>query len=533
MRAKIRAQRNQNAATKRSSARGKATAGKDRASQMRELGAKRREAEARRDRDREQRQGGSDDDDDEGGEEEEERAGAPSADVRRREPAASADPMEGFGGEGAGFEAAADPPTLERIRLTRNKLELWLLEPFFERVLPGCLVRIGIGQQSSGRPVYKVAEVLGVKDGFKPYMMGKAKTTKRLELAIGSAKKAFAMNFVSNQNFEVQELEKYRRSLKEAGGVDRWPSQRAVDQKAEELRKCKDYDYTEEEINAMVAEKKKLGLTKGRAAADKATLAMDLLAAREGDEETRKQLEAEQKKLEARQASEKRLQEQREGKAFAIKDINMRNRAFELTVARTAGERAKAQRAGDAPSVKDPFARIENRGTNYYTIGKAAEPATAAAEGAGPSSAAPSAPELAIDVSAPAEPHADSGISPGFRELIATPRPGSNAELPPAERAVADIAAAGFGDLALSAPSPRVGGGRAGGAAAGRLPELIGRRAKAHAVDIDIDIDIDAPVASVPRLPTVVRGAPPLQPPSDAPRNTLSVSDYKRRMGIL
>ncbi|EOD40106.1 hypothetical protein EMIHUDRAFT_222940 [Emiliania huxleyi CCMP1516] len=407
-----------------------------------------------------------------------------------KQPAASADPMEGFGGEGAGFEAAADPPTLERIRLTRNKLELWLLEPFFERVLPGCLVRIGIGQQSSGRPVYKVAEVLGVKDGFKPYMMGKAKTTKRLELAIGSAKKAFAMNFVSNQNFEVQELEKYRRSLKEAGGVDRWPSQRAVDQKAEELRKCKDYDYTEEEINAMVAEKKKLGLTKGRAAADKATLAMDLLAAREGDEETRKQLEAEQKKLEARQASEKRLQEQREGKAFAIKDINMRNRAFELSVARTAGERAKAQRAGDAPSVKDPFARIENRGTNYYTIGKAAEPATAAAEGAGPSSAAPSAPELAIDVSAPAEPHADSGISPGFRELIATPRPGSNAELPPAERA-------------------------------------------AHAVDIDIDIDIDAPVASVPRLPTVVRGAPPLQPPSDAPRNTLSVSDYKRRMGIL
>ena len=57
-----------------------------------------------------------------------------------------------------------------------------------------------------------------------------------------------------------------------------------MDQKAEELRKCKDYDYTEEEINAMVAEKKKLGLTKGRAAADKATLAMDLLAAREGDD---------------------------------------------------------------------------------------------------------------------------------------------------------------------------------------------------------------------------------------------------------
>eukprot|EP00967_Tisochrysis_lutea_P006933 scaffold8288_cov30-Tisochrysis_lutea.AAC.3 len=56
------------------------------------------------------------------------------------------------------FEIPAKVEELERIRLTRQKLEKWLLEPFFDRVVPGCYVRIGIGDQG-GRPLYRVAEV--------------------------------------------------------------------------------------------------------------------------------------------------------------------------------------------------------------------------------------------------------------------------------------------------------------------------------------------------------------------------------------
>jgi len=65
------------------------------------------------------------------------------------------------GGHAAGYEPAAPVEQLERVRLTRQKIEKWLLEPFFDRVVPGCYVRIGIGQQN-GRPTYRVAEVRGL-----------------------------------------------------------------------------------------------------------------------------------------------------------------------------------------------------------------------------------------------------------------------------------------------------------------------------------------------------------------------------------
>jgi RNA polymerase-associated protein RTF1 len=58
------------------------------------------------------------------------------------------------------FQLPARVEELERLRLTRQKLEKWLLEPFFDKVVPGCYVRIGIGQQGS-RPLYRVAEVRG------------------------------------------------------------------------------------------------------------------------------------------------------------------------------------------------------------------------------------------------------------------------------------------------------------------------------------------------------------------------------------
>ena len=46
------------------------------------------------------------------------------------------------------------------MRLTRQKLEQWLGEPFFEGVVVGCFVRINVGEKA-GMPVYRVAEVRG------------------------------------------------------------------------------------------------------------------------------------------------------------------------------------------------------------------------------------------------------------------------------------------------------------------------------------------------------------------------------------
>lgn len=48
------------------------------------------------------------------------------------------------------------PEELNRVRLSRHKLERWCHMPFFAKTVTGCFVRIGIGNSSS-KPVYRVS----------------------------------------------------------------------------------------------------------------------------------------------------------------------------------------------------------------------------------------------------------------------------------------------------------------------------------------------------------------------------------------
>lgn len=45
---------------------------------------------------------------------------------------------------------------LNKLRLSRYKMERFVHLPFFDRVVSGCFVRIGIGN-NNGRPVYRVS----------------------------------------------------------------------------------------------------------------------------------------------------------------------------------------------------------------------------------------------------------------------------------------------------------------------------------------------------------------------------------------
>ena len=49
---------------------------------------------------------------------------------------------------------------LEKIRLSRHKMERFVHLPIFSKAIIGCFVRIGIGS-NQGRPVYRVSTVPG------------------------------------------------------------------------------------------------------------------------------------------------------------------------------------------------------------------------------------------------------------------------------------------------------------------------------------------------------------------------------------
>lgn len=66
---------------------------------------------------------------------------------------------------------------MNNIRLSRHKLERFVHLPFFDRIVKGCYVKIGIGQHNN-LPVYRVAEVINVYETAKIYNLGSTRTNK-------------------------------------------------------------------------------------------------------------------------------------------------------------------------------------------------------------------------------------------------------------------------------------------------------------------------------------------------------------------
>ena len=58
-------------------------------------------------------------------------------------------------------EEEASYEDIKAITVRRLKLEQWVKEPFFERTLPGCMVRLSLGESSGSqgdkRPLYMLA----------------------------------------------------------------------------------------------------------------------------------------------------------------------------------------------------------------------------------------------------------------------------------------------------------------------------------------------------------------------------------------
>ena len=114
---------------------------------------------------------------------------------------------------------AAPPECIESIRLARQRLELWQLEPFFDETVVGCIVRIGLGQtEMGGSGLYRAAEVVAVKEmPEQPYTLGTRRSTKRLQLEFGECRRSYPMTSVSNQPLDALEMA----SFQQAGGGTR------------------------------------------------------------------------------------------------------------------------------------------------------------------------------------------------------------------------------------------------------------------------------------------------------------------------
>lgn len=247
------------------------------------------------------------------------------------------------------------PDELNRVRLSRHKLERWCHMPFFAKTVTGCFVRIGIGNSSS-KPVYRVAEIVDVVETAKVYQLGSTRTNKGLQLRHGGDTRVFRLEFVSNQEFTDNEFMKWKDAMIVASM--QVPTLDEINKKEQTIKEALNYKFNDKDIEDIVKEKDRFRKAPPNYAMKKTQLLKDKAMAEEsGDGDKVKVIQDELNELEERAEA---LDRQRTKNISAISYINQRNRSWNIVESEKAlvaeGQNAKNQQM-------DPFTRRQCKPT--------------------------------------------------------------------------------------------------------------------------------------------------------------------------
>lgn len=239
---------------------------------------------------------------------------------------------------------------LNKLRLSRHKMERFINLPIFEKTVLNCFVRISIGNNGS-KPVYRVAEIVGVVETAKIYSLGKTRTNKGLRLKHGNQERVFRLEFISNQDFTESEYDKWRTVCSQQNVP--MPTVDILEQKQKDIREALNYEFKEEDVDKIIEEKNRFRQRPTNYAMKKTILMKERDAALlRGDDDTARELSIQIEELENR-ASE--LDKKRSSSISLISYINDRNRKRNVEEA----EKAILEeiRATKGIKIDDPFTR--------------------------------------------------------------------------------------------------------------------------------------------------------------------------------
>ncbi|XP_023522520.1 protein RTF1 homolog isoform X1 [Cucurbita pepo subsp. pepo] len=389
-------------------------------------------------------------------------------------------------------------PTFEDIKeitIRRSKLAKWLMEPFFEELIVGCFVRVGIGRSRSGS-IYRLCLVRNV-DATEPdrqYKLENKITHKYLNVIWGNESSAarWQMAMVSDSAPLEDEYKQWLKEVERTNG--RMLSKQDVLEKKEAIQKANNFVYSAATVKQMLREKKSASSRPLNIAAEKDRLRREMdVALSKNDESEVERIKARLQQLEA----SRRLQ-MKDTKAIRLVEMNRKNRVENF---KNASELRplKDLKAGEAGY--DPFSRRWTRSRNYY-VGNAGE-ANGAAEAGGNS-----------DNAMPASETNRTGS-------------GRTAEAGMAATAAALEAAAGAGKL-VDTNAPVDGGTESNSLHNFELPISL-------AVLQKFGGPMGAQAGFLARKQQIEATVGRQVPENDGRRHalTLTVSDYKRRRGLL
>lgn len=277
------------------------------------------------------------------------------------------DDRSDVGGSGDELEDKGEPEATEDeikdIVIRRSKLAKWFMEPFFEEIIVGCFVRIGIGVSSSGQSIYRVCQVKNVdaKDPDKQYKFENFMTYKYLNCFWGDESTAARWQMVraSDQPASQKEISDYLRAVDNAKG--RRPLKVDVLEKKAAISKVNQFVYSASTVKQMLQEKKMAASRPANVALEKDRLIKELgIAESKGEHAEVEKLQSRLKELElfANQVKSK------DAKAMALAEMNRRNKMENFKNASMLKPVNTFAKEGDAGY--DPFSRRWTRSQNYY-----------------------------------------------------------------------------------------------------------------------------------------------------------------------
>jgi len=269
-----------------------------------------------------------------------------------------------LGSEGLSFE------DIKEITIRRSKLTKWFMEPFFEELIAGCFVRVGIGRSKSG-PIYRLCMVKNVDatDCDRQYKLENKITHKYLNVVWGNETSAarWQMTMVSDSLPLEEEFMQWLKEVERRGG--RMPTKQEVEEKKQAIQNINSFVYSAATVKQMLQEKKSAKIRPLNIAAEKDNLRtqLEIALSKQNNDEVKRIVARLQELDESQQSKEKNA------RALKLSEMNKKNRFENFKNASELKPRNTDLKAGEAGY--DPFSRRWTRSRNYY----AAKPAEEAA----------------------------------------------------------------------------------------------------------------------------------------------------------
>ncbi|KAL5703986.1 hypothetical protein ACHQM5_022470 [Ranunculus cassubicifolius] len=263
---------------------------------------------------------------------------------------------------------------IKAITVRRSKLAKWFMEPFFEELIVGCFVRVGIGKRDN-KAYYRLCIVKNVDatEPNKQYRLENKMTHKYLSVTWGRSEARWQMAVISESLPVENEFHEWVKAMKKDGV--RMPTRQEVMEKKEAIQKAVTFIYSPETVKQMLQEKKSASARPLNVAAEKERLRREIEVAE--SKRNKGEVERIQARLLELEAISRQVKE-KDAKAIKLAEMNKKNKAENFKNASEMKPVNTSLKAGEAGY--DPFSRRWTRSRNYYVPNNGAGDEAAAEE---------------------------------------------------------------------------------------------------------------------------------------------------------